>query len=85
MNDDGSSAEEWLVVAILAERACGPGGRDREYLVRWQGHALQTWENRETCEELEALDNWLAFASPARDKNGNLPQSFHRDLSSQRS
>ena len=72
MNDDGLSAEEWLVEAILAERLCGVKRKDREYLVVWQGHALQTWESQETCEELEALDNWLAFASPARDENGNL-------------
>lgn len=85
INDDGSSAEEWLVEAICAERSHGIGGQDREYLISWQGHALQTWESRETCKELEALDNWLSFTSPARDKNGNLPQGFYRDPPSRRS
>lgn len=79
LNDDGTTAEEWVVESICAERPKGPGGRDRDYLVAWQGHAKRTWESSETCQDLRALDEWLTFTKDARDANGNLPSQYHRE------
>ena len=83
MNDDGSTAEEWTVDSICAERSAGVGGRNKEYHVAWRGHASRTWEPSENCEELEALDEWLAFTTAERDRNGNLPPGFYREPLSQ--
>ena len=83
MNDDGSTGEEWTVNSICAERSAGVGGRNKEYHVAWRGHASRTWEPSENCEELEALDEWLAFTTTERDRNGNLPPGFYREPPSQ--
>lgn len=52
---------EWLVDEILAHEWVG---RKIRFLVKWnQGEA--GWEPRETCDELEALDSYLALAGVA--------------------
>jgi hypothetical protein len=47
-------------------------------MVKWVGYVQCTWETREVVEDLEALENWLAFSQASRDAEGNLPKGFRK-------
>lgn len=75
--EDGT--KEWLVEDIVGERIVRRGrGKKKQYLVKWMGHLLCSWEPAEELEDVAALDTWTAFSSAARDKNGLLPQDFRK-------
>jgi hypothetical protein len=68
---------EYAVEDIVGEKVQRRGrGQQTLYMVKWVGYVQCTWETREVVEDLEALENWLAFSQASRDAEGNLPKGF---------
>jgi hypothetical protein len=74
---DKDGEPEYAVEDIVAEKARRRGcGQQKLHMVKWVGYAQCTWETEDIVENLEALDNWLAFSRASWDTDGNLPDGF---------
>jgi hypothetical protein len=61
--EDKDGKPEYTVDDIVAEKVQQRGcGQQKLYMVKWVGYAQCTWETENVVENLEALDNWLAFS-----------------------
>jgi hypothetical protein len=71
--------EEWNVEHIVGERKKRIGrGTTTEYLVKWVGFALCSWEPARNLEETEALQEWEEYSRQHRSVTGTLPNNFRR-------
>jgi hypothetical protein len=75
--EDGEG--EYQVEEIVGERVKRVGrGRRKEYLVKWTGYRLSTWEPEHHLTGTEALDQWEQFSVGSRGRDGNLPEGFRK-------
>jgi hypothetical protein len=79
-NFDGNGPRTGVLVTSKVGDASRRRGRGQQklYMVKWVGYAQCTWETEDVVENLEALDNWLAFSRASRDADGNLPDGFRK-------
>jgi hypothetical protein len=77
--EDEDGELEYAVEDIIAEKTRRRGrSQQKLYMDKWVGYAQCTWETEDVVENLEALDNWLAFSRASRDADGNLPDGFQK-------
>jgi len=82
IEEDGE--ERWVVEDIVGERVKKRGrGCQKEYLVKWLGYEMCTWEPERECEDLAALTTWLEFSKDARNCKGALPAGFRKGTPSE--
>jgi hypothetical protein len=79
--EDKDGNLEWEIEDIVGERVKRVGrGQRKEYLVKWVGYAMCSWERESFLEEAEALDRWLEFSEGSRDGNGNVQHNLRRGV-----
>ncbi len=76
---DGEEVQTFEVEDIIGERWKKVGrGKKKQYLVKWVGNAMTTWEPEKELQEAEALDRWLEFSKTARNSQGNVPEDLRK-------
>jgi hypothetical protein len=79
---DEDGEPEYAVEDNVAEKIRRRGhGQQKLYMVKWVGYAHSTWETEDVVENLEALNNWLAFSRASRDADRNLSDGFRKGSS----
>ena len=71
--------DEYFVDSILSERSRRYGrGYCTQYLVKWTGYAMPSWEPAAHLDDTAALQHWLDFTREFRGPDGKLPPGFQR-------